>query len=1421
LVSVGKDNAGKTYHMKKLIFRLAATFFAGISLAVSAQTEEVTTAQPDSIVAVTAEAYGLTQMAPADLPLVGTYWEVMPYGLMAPLPCPPWDLTQPIYAITDDIFLVDETGGQVGLTRNQAMTSQNVAAAVEAQGNALANLIDQIQETQFEQSMAIAFGMDVFTPGEGGDSGTNYFTPNGSEFALPDYGTNLWIAQTCITNGNLAGIGTNTISEVLYEIQSLTNLVQTNWQSEGFIYGSVQTNWTPLSIAQLGRANLFIRLRSWASSDGSSIPDWWEVQYGLSNVDPNAQDSAGDGYTIYQKYQLGINPGTWVTPAAPQGLMAALHQSNNTATITWLPSSGALTGYILEKTDAYTSTVQYFTNSATTTSYQDNLLTDIQDPYNGYNYDVTYQLKAIYTNGQSSPWTAPLPLQRPTVSASIIPGANGATYLGITGVPANATTVRLLFIDIDAVSFYDDASFNYTKDIPVSSFTNGVYPLPDSWQPTADGYGDDNDYVFAESVDADGNPSGATFFDGRAGTWPAPYNWNVPSYDGRMQMKQNLVFQLRAATVDNALHFQIPGAGGTLGAYVGEYIYPTNYAYAGLYQFANPTAGTFYFNESFDPFLPYKENYLFRNFAFSPANADNHGNLTTGVSASGGSSDYVTLATPSFQFQIYLTNSPALLTTDATHWLFYDQSSSGEDVSWAGLISFSGGTITMASGALNWFGLPYVSANIAAQSYFSGNLITNVVTAGDSSSSVSYSNGYNVYLETRQPLFRTVEYDFWNPSGIVGGNFIQNATLPGDPDFSVTNQSQLFIIPINSQIQIAGYAKLEVTNSAYTGVYGYLGQYFDKAYKMDAGGIVTTNTTGVLSPYGTFTATESGPIALVTMPDVDTGARGTGIVHCVSLQVDKNHDGVMDLSFSGADATSQASPMEFWVNNGNDQPNTTIGGGLDYDAQVPPAPPNYAPSQFYPIGHISCARDLENFARLWICGLPALGANYQVTLNWQNYTNSPAVNLYNSVESNGGTRYLTNTNVAASQCLGFNTSTSYGVVDFKGPGIAIASITPSSSFTFPANSFTNAGNRYFLFEGAGIGSGELTMTITDPNSNVVAQTGVWLDLHDIKNFYEGARITNSYSFIVSNWNSSIESVRQASANALGTDTNMIVWVHGINVPYWNWLDAGDTIFKRLYWAGYGGKFMAAGWPCLTGLQVIDFNQSELRACKASFGLTNYFAQLRTRFPGSRLNVLAHSQGNAIVSEAVREGANLDTYILTEGAMGTGCYDINYTNYALAASQESSIHTPQAQPMGYLGIYTNFTGRLVNFYNYYDPVLDIWLVNQLQLKPNELTFNGGNYAYIGTNSYHLLENGPTLLVTDPQESRAMVSRALTLPIGQSAPTTQHGVIQSGVDMHLSYGFYNAMPDDHSSQWTWPIQRALPYYQQVILTIQPIQ
>ena len=113
--------------------------------------------------------------------------------------------------------------------------------------------------------------------------------------------------------------------------------------------------------------------------------------------------------------------------------------------------------------------------------------------------------------------------------------------------------------------------------------------------------------------------------------------------------------------------------------------------------------------------------------------------------------------------------------------------------------------------------------------------------------------------------------------------------------------------------------------------------------------------------------------------------------------------------------------------------------------------------------------------------------------------------------------------------------------------------SPSQPFTFPASYFTNGANRYFLFEGCGTnGNGELLLTITQNGTNV-AQTGAWLDLHDVKDFYERMVITNNVSGGISNWTSGIETVQYASASALDDDKDLIVLVHGINVGVPDWL----------------------------------------------------------------------------------------------------------------------------------------------------------------------------------------------------------------------------------------------------------------------------
>jgi hypothetical protein len=423
---------------------------------------------------------------------------------------------------------------------------------------------------------------------------------------------------------------------------------------------------------------------------------------------------------------------------------------------------------------------------------------------------------------------------------------------------------------------------------------------------------------------------------------------------------------------------------------------------------------------------------------------------------------------------------------------------------------------------------------------------------------------------------------------------------------------------------------------------------------------------------------------------------------------------------------------------------------------------------------------------------------------------NPAINLIRSCETNGGDGYLTATNTAWQQISG-----AYGIKYH---------VTTNMALALPSSWFTNFGNKCFLFEGAGVGSGQLLLTISQ-NGNTIAQTGAWLDLHEIKDFYEAAVITNNMSGAKSNWTSKVETVVNPQIPSVRDDTNLIVMVHGINVDNWHWLNASETVYKRLYWAGYNGRFATVKWPCNLLTPIPDpltpavFNDSELQGYKASTALTNYITGLRSRFPNYRLNILAHSQGNTVVSEAIKNGLTFDTYILTQGALPDSAYDVNASTNSDLQAAENDYPTPDWQPMGYHGVYTNsnFAGRVVNFYNPQDGVLDIWVQDQKLLKPS-FYFSTAYYNYDGANSYFNPAIQARYLVADPDESRADVSRSHTLPIGQSGPELPHGVITSAVNLNTQFGF-NSQIDEHSAQWARPIQTSRPYYIQILKSINP--
>ncbi len=616
---------------------------------------------------------------------------------------------------------------------------------------------------------------------------------------------------------------------------------------------------------------------------------------------------------------------------------------------------------------------------------------------------------------------------------------------------------------------------------------------------------------------------------------------------------------------------------------------------------------------------------------------------------------------------------------------------------------------------------------------------------------------------------------------------------------------------MNPRIDIAktGYAKLAVTNG-YAGVYGYLGQYFDKAYKT-TNGVVTTNETGILSPYGEFFPTEPGLTALVTMSDLDTGERGTAMVHVISMNVDVNHDGEMDLSFAGPDNNSQAKPFVFWVNNDYDGVSPLLSAsdpGKDYEGYTS-AVPNYAKPT------INCQRDLEDFARLWICGMPILATNagYEVTMSWANISGNPAIKLFSAIETNGSIGYLTNSSIAVAQA---------GWPYTAGPGSpnwAIGEVTVSNTLTLPSNFFTNSSNKYFLFEGAGIGKGELVLTISQNGTNILAQTSAWFDLRKVNDMFEHAHIegvlTTFPSMRTNSTSTSTFKIDSQPDEASGDAKQLIVQLHGWNNSPQQSESYAQTIFKRLYWQGYQGRFAALRWPTLTGL--LTYNRSEYIAFRSAAGASAYFNSLRSRFPDYSINAAAHSMGNIVMMEALRlqaaSGSNaLNNYVLMEAAVPAHCYDTNAPLCPGLFTEEFDHPTPNTY-FSYPGAIDNaLRGTMVNFFNTNDLALAAWVGNQLLQKPEGTL---GYYIAPGVQPYLF----PSTLITDPREIMGFCARPRSYAVG-AQPGVQGVIDGTEVDMHVRFDFGDTAAD-HSGQYTRSIQQVRAFYSTLLEKIDESQ
>jgi hypothetical protein len=552
----------------------------------------------------------------------------------------------------------------------------------------------------------------------------------------------------------------------------------------------------------------------------------------------------------------------------------------------------------------------------------------------------------------------------------------------------------------------------------------------------------------------------------------------------------------------------------------------------------------------------------------------------------------------------------------------------------------------------------------------------------------------------------------------------------------------------------------------------------------------------------------------------------------VEVMVDGNRDGKMsfdDRVVHGGDQTFDQRPYRFWLNNDSDgilDGEEIEGGSLD-NADV----------------YLKSLRDLEDFARLWITfrGIAEAVKNGGVTVqfewkpngggtSWAGDAGNPAINVYKAVETDGGNRYLSDDATARNQVSYGNTPTEYSVslgrVSRGQPLVVSASALGALSEAHP--------NKFFLFEGAAEGKGQLVLTFHEAGKKIGEYPPVYLHLSDVKKLYERAKVTSNPNPIAPPSDAGYpasdppeptmgwvqdpnENPPDHSLASWQESKQYIVLVHGWNMTYEGSQNYAETMFKRLWQRGYKGRFARLYWPTLVGL--FTYNDSEYRAWKSGESLKQFMASLP---PDYTKNLVSHSMGGVVCASALRQGMSVTNYALCHAAVPAACYDDSST-----LDQGWGYTTPHYAPdqetrnLSYRYKLNSVDGNLISFFLQNDSALVAW-------EYNNDTPEGGRFSFVGskpqsygtsTTSYYYNPSAPMgqrlgimpttvgRFVSKPDEAMAYVAQSPTKAVGAEGRAA--GSIDDSVDLN-GYGF----EDVHNAEYSFTTQKTKSFYNRLL-------
>jgi hypothetical protein len=520
-------------------------------------------------------------------------------------------------------------------------------------------------------------------------------------------------------------------------------------------------------------------------------------------------------------------------------------------------------------------------------------------------------------------------------------------------------------------------------------------------------------------------------------------------------------------------------------------------------------------------------------------------------------------------------------------------------------------------------------------------------------------------------------------------------------------------------------------------------------------------------------------------------------IRAVRLRMAADGDGDNVLDFGNPADTNAL----FWVNDDCDLEKYNEGMWQEDDAD-----PNDTAHQDWADDRIgnktapgegACLRDLEDFApvQFRIDGDLSDIPGVSFALRFENVTDgSPSVNLFEAVTHN--TLYLSDTDAAARQVQ----KTKLLTVDF------------SSGQEVPFNPVFNhpdGKTACCVFEGANTGTGDLTLAVKWHGVEI-GKASVRVEQHDISWFYD---IWQAEVVSGDRWTVEVgATASHAQTKGYQPETDdVILFIHGWNMPQWEKRRWTETMFKRLWWQGYRGSVALFDWPTLHGFTgswwwdlPVDsrhFDNSEFIAWRSSDALANLLQGLNT---GGRLTVLAHSMGNVVMGEALKKysGPQIHAYIASKAAVSAQYYD-----ESIASSQPAPFNVfPYFQVLSTPDIMANYpfeystepylSGVLskvnngVNFFNKQDWALNIWKDNNAY-KPDSLY----SFGYTGSTNAMDYLNGNGEFYRDPL--LPLNRQTLTLGIDE---TQRYWIFAYCAESRsVALGQAESLPDGFTGQW----------------------